>query len=458
MPYSSISTIPIVLYLSTITCVILTIQIIVSIPSLTTKTTHIDASSSLLLSSSLLSWGSVTTTANIDPLGQPDIIVPAPRRNHSLRQRQQQHQNQHQHQHQHQHHQHQQQHTIRRHLDIATTTHTVTTATSPDSIPTITIASTTDCVDDETLRYKNVKQCKWVNIDAIKRCALPWQHTLLNEFCPLTCGLCPPLTDAAPTPAQSVAALTTPDYSLDKSNTTTAVAAHELSIVVISAKAVNTGVHVNENVNAATVSTDKGSSSDEGGLEYGPYNIARSMGTKTLLVIRVESPALALSLSSSNSNANANANAYAHSKYSGSTTASQDQLIQDIFGNEGTNNKEDGVSSSSSLVSQFRACSHGKLLLQPATTATTVVATDPGQDPEQGRPTTIKNGVVTVQLDESVVGRTTQEVYQDIEAQLLLLQFNGVTHLHEVVDFVMVCMPSGTLVSTGSTPGGTSHW
>ena len=117
---------------------------------------------------------------------------------------------------QHQHHQ-QHQHTHRRHLDIATTT-----TTDSDSIPTITLAPTTDCFDDDTLRYKDVKQCKWVGLDAPKRCALPWQNTLLHTFCPLTCGLCVPIT-AAPTQLPTQVPTTAPSSSPSMSQAPTPV-------------------------------------------------------------------------------------------------------------------------------------------------------------------------------------------------------------------------------------------
>ena len=120
-------------------------------------------------------------------------------------------------------------------------------------------------------------------------------------------------------------------------------------------------------------------------LETG-QNIARSLGEKELLVIRIESD--------------------------NSTTASEEQLFNDVFDDEVTVSK------------QFEACSRGKLTMKPA----------------QNQNKNITNGVTTVKLD-SVVGKTAKQVYLAIEEQ-------GPTRFGKELsefDQVMICMPIGVL-------------
>lgn len=121
------------------------------------------------------------------------------------------------------------------------------------------------------------------------------------------------------------------------------------------------------------------------------------------------------------------------SSSSGSTTASQDQLIKDIFENE------------ISVVSQFEACSRGQFKLQPPN-ATQGLLSSPSLQLQ-----TIKKGVVTIQLNESVIGRTTTDVYEDIETKALSQFGDGIQNLQDEFDFVMVCMPYGTLTTVGGS-------
>ena len=88
------------------------------------------------------------------------------------------------------------------------------------------------CLDDPALRYKDVKKCHWVGLDATKRCDFTWQQKLLKEHCPVTCGLCrvtpvpssaapstSPPTPPAPTttlPTSSAPTLTADDNAEDK--------------------------------------------------------------------------------------------------------------------------------------------------------------------------------------------------------------------------------------------------
>ena len=122
-------------------------------------------------------------------------------------------------------------------------------------------------------------------------------------------------------------------------------------------------------------------------LETG-QNIARSLGEKELLVIRIESDS--------------------------STTATEAQLFNDIFDDEVNVSK------------QYEACSRGKLTMKPA----------------QNQNKNINNGVTTVKLD-SVVGKTTEEVYLAIEEQ------GPARFGKELSEFnqVMICMPLGALVN-----------
>ena len=120
-------------------------------------------------------------------------------------------------------------------------------------------------------------------------------------------------------------------------------------------------------------------------VDYGP-SIDRLNGNKELLVIRVES-------------------------IDSSTRVSQDELINKIFTDEMT------------VVKQFKACSRGKLILNPA------------QGP------TIKNGVATIQFNTSIKGAVTQDVVKEIEKK------GNEQFGKDLKEFghVMICMPVGTL-------------
>jgi len=121
-------------------------------------------------------------------------------------------------------------------------------------------------------------------------------------------------------------------------------------------------------------------------VDYGP-SIDRVNGNKELLVIRVESDG-------------------------SSTSLSQDELIKKIFTDEMT------------VVKQFKACSRGKFILNPA------------------KGPTIKNGIATIRLNQSIIGKKTHDVYNEIEKEGYgqfgkeLKEFNH----------VMICMPKGTFV------------
>jgi hypothetical protein len=134
---------------------------------------------------------------------------------------------------------------------------------------------------------------------------------------------------------------------------------------------------------------------------YGPNNIARSFGEKELLVIRIDSKDGSSSSSSS-------------------TSASQDELIDNIFKDE------------INLVKQYKACSNDQFILKPA------------------KGPTIKNGVATIQVKKSVVGRTTEDVYKEVESKALT-QFN-VKSIRDIADLIMICMPFGTLT------GNSNNW
>jgi len=121
-------------------------------------------------------------------------------------------------------------------------------------------------------------------------------------------------------------------------------------------------------------------------IDNGP-GINRVNGNKVLLVIRVEST-------------------------DSSSSLSQDELIKKIFTDEIT------------VVKQFKSCSRGKFILNPANGPT------------------IKNGVATIQLNQSIKGKKTHDVYAEIEKKGYG-QFG-----RDLKDFshVMICMPKGTIV------------
>ena len=125
-------------------------------------------------------------------------------------------------------------------------------------------------------------------------------------------------------------------------------------------------------------------------LDGDPKIVHRTFGEKELLVIRIEG------------------------KDGPSTTASKEQLINDIF-----NDETIGVSK------QFAACSKQQFLLQPA-----------GGSPN------IENGVITVEL-ETVEGSTTQSIYREIERLSLNTDYFG--RKLEEFDQVMICMPQGVV-------------
>merc|ERR1712194_485155 len=82
---------------------------------------------------------------------------------------------------------------------------------------------TTECIDDNTLRYthKNkIKNCNWVGKKVAKRCELlSSQNKLLKEFCPITCGLCESITESPsqiPTAPTTIAPSSTPTTNDDE--------------------------------------------------------------------------------------------------------------------------------------------------------------------------------------------------------------------------------------------------
>ena len=124
---------------------------------------------------------------------------------------------------------------------------------------------------------------------------------------------------------------------------------------------------------------------------YGSNNIDRVNGIKELLVIRVES-----------STDDSSSSSYYYS---------QDQLIKQIFTDEIT------------VVKQYKACSRGKFILNPA------------QGP------TIKNGVATIQLNYSIKGKDILDEYKKI------VTIGNGQFGKDLKEFshVMICMPEGTL-------------
>ena len=60
-----------------------------------------------------------------------------------------------------------------------------------------TIGPTSECSDDDGLRYKSVKRCNWVGAGT-DRCEIEWLGKLLKEYCPITCGVCQPVTPPSP--------------------------------------------------------------------------------------------------------------------------------------------------------------------------------------------------------------------------------------------------------------------
>lgn len=100
----------------------------------------------------------------------------------------------------------------------------------------------------------------------------------------------------------------------------------------------------------------------------------------------------------------------------GSTSASEDQLSDSVFGTDG-----DSVN----LKSQYSACSHGKWIINPA----------------QGF-AGITNGVTTVEVDTNT-SEGDETMRNDI-TNALKAKF-GVTSPTQIADYVMYCLPSGTM-------------
>lgn len=120
-----------------------------------------------------------------------------------------------------------------------------------------------------------------------------------------------------------------------------------------------------------------------------PFNSNRSIGQKELLVIRIEAR-------------------------DSSTTATEEQLFDDVFNGEITFTK------------QMNSCSHGKLTINPAT----------GQN--------INNGITTIKLD-NVVGKSSDSVVEEVEKDAVLLFGRSLNEFNHV----MFCMPYGTLFKNG---------
>jgi len=128
-------------------------------------------------------------------------------------------------------------------------------------------------------------------------------------------------------------------------------------------------------------------------------NRDRSNGNKELLVIRIESP-------------------------NGSTTASEEQLVNGVFDDD------------NNVVKQYNLCSNGRFSLKPA----------------QG--TNIRNGVATYQTTRAAVGRSTIDLYQEISDNSQATFGRPL----ENFDQVMVCMPKGTTLDLQDNKGTTSNW
>merc|ERR1712014_394772 len=90
--------------------------------------------------------------------------------------------------------------------DVPTDTPTASPTAYPTFLPTIltlepTSADTTfeptttePCMDDPELSFKNdiIKDCSWVGKRSVNRCERKWNGKKLLDFCPATCGMCPP--------------------------------------------------------------------------------------------------------------------------------------------------------------------------------------------------------------------------------------------------------------------------
>jgi hypothetical protein len=103
-----------------------------------------------------------------------------------------------------------------------------------------------------------------------------------------------------------------------------------------------------------------------------------------------------------------------------STTASEEQLSDDIFGTSG-----DALN----LKSQYASCSDGKVQFEPLTTNNKV-----GMD-----------GVYTVNLPSTVVTGATRETIRDAMINQAASDLGA--RLETLVDHVMVCIPPGTVTS-----------
>jgi hypothetical protein len=115
------------------------------------------------------------------------------------------------------------------------------------------------------------------------------------------------------------------------------------------------------------------------------------------------------------------------------TTASESQLSNNIFGTFG-----DSVT----LKSQFSACSDGKLQFKPLTSNKLV-----GSD-----------GVYTVRLPTTFVTNVTEATIR--EAILKKAQSDLGASLDKVADYVMLCLPPGTLRTHGdwAAYAYVNHW
>ena len=132
-------------------------------------------------------------------------------------------------------------------------------------------------------------------------------------------------------------------------------------------------------------------------VETGTSNANRSFGEKDLLVVRIEAK-------------------------DSSTTATEEELIGDIFDDEITFTK------------QMNSCSHGKLTINPAT----------GKN--------INNGVTTIKLNH-VVGRSTDSIIEAIDADSISLFGKALNEF----DHVMFCMPPG-MIFVNSNSEATKSW
>jgi hypothetical protein len=106
-----------------------------------------------------------------------------------------------------------------------------------------------------------------------------------------------------------------------------------------------------------------------------------------------------------------------------STTASESELSDDIFGTFG-----DAVN----LKSQYALCSDGKLQFQPLTT-NSLVGTD---------------GVYTISLPTTAISGIDHNVIRDAMTAKAASDLGA--SLNSIADYVMLCMPQGTLFGTAA--------